>query len=156
MTGGAKLLFIVFLAVFIMILSTALFSEVSLSASLVRAGTAATVFTVMLWGTFKIMSCFILSDIKAVDEAAATDDIIGRTLNITVADDLSNEQILKDNSQDIANNSAIAPQSSRDPESSFDEFSPLAAQQIDPQIEKIINNDPKRLAEIVKKMGFDD
>ncbi len=36
------------------------------------------------------------------------------------------------------------------------DFSPITPKQIDPDIERIINNDPERMAEIVKKMGYSD
>lgn len=36
------------------------------------------------------------------------------------------------------------------------DFSPIAAKQIDPDLERVINDDPERMAEIVKKMGYDD
>ncbi|WP_418790212.1 hypothetical protein [Phosphitispora sp. TUW77] len=38
----------------------------------------------------------------------------------------------------------------------LDEFSPINAKQIDPDLERVINNDPERMAEIIKKMGNDE
>ncbi|KNZ70859.1 hypothetical protein Tfer_0539 [Thermincola ferriacetica] len=35
-------------------------------------------------------------------------------------------------------------------------FEPLQAKQIDPQVSRIINNDPKRMAELIRKMGLEE
>lgn len=35
-------------------------------------------------------------------------------------------------------------------------FEPFQAKQIDPQVSRIVNNDPKRMAELIRKMGLEE
>jgi len=128
---------LVFIAVFILIFVIGVLSEVSLLSSFLRAVLAAVFFTVLSSGVVRAVSRFVISE----QEKQELTDInrrsvkqAGENLNITVSDPPA-DQVSSDNGP---------------------EFIPLAARQIDPEVDKAINSDPRRMADIIKKMGFDE
>ncbi len=149
MTVGNKGIYAaIFLLVFLLILIIGVTSEVSLSASVSRALLSGLAFTAFFWAAGKLISIYVFPETKEAtdftesDISADTSEMfleanlgsnLGNNLDFTVSEPVSGivEEIPK-------------------------QFTPLPAKQIDPQVNKIINSDPQKVAEIVRKMGFED
>lgn len=150
MSGNRLVLMIIFISVFIIMMFTALSSEVSVLAGLKRALSAALFFTALSFGTYYVIAHYVIDDIKLpanenIEEDSSVNEITGQMLDITVSE--STEEELEDIS---------LPTDEDDDNQSNQELNPLVTRQIDPNVEKVINNDPRRMAEIIKKMGFNE
>ena len=129
--------FPVFIIVFILMAIIGGLAGVSLKASLIRAFLAALFFMVLSWIVVKGVVSYVLQ--AEPDETAEDlpDDVLpesdmGKHLDFTVSDSRSESS------------------------NETTDFSPISAKQIDPNVEKVINSDPVRMAEMVKKMGFEE
>lgn len=143
MSFGIKSFFAgTFLLIFLMMLIIGIASEVSLSANLTRAVLAAGLFTVLTRVVGKIVSIYVFPP-EQVDDSDAENENLGTNLDLTITDSPDNS------SQPEAVPTDVPPGTS-------EEFVPLSARQIDPQVSKIINSDPEKVAEIVRKMGFEE
>lgn len=133
---GKKSIFAaVFIVVFLMILVMGLAAGVSSIAGLKRAFYGAAFFTVFSWGITTLVNIYAIpvSEPPLIDaEDEKNEESLGNKLDLTVSDEIFSEPIPASN------------------------FSPLSAKQIDPLVSKVINNDPDRMAEIVRKMGFEE
>lgn len=131
-----------FLLVFLMTFIIGVASEVSLSASFTRAIFAGIFFAVLTWIVGKVISVYVFPPAQ-IDDVNPDNEELGTNIDLTIAD-----------------SSAGLVQLAGDPAGgepdSAEYFAPLAARQIDPQVNKIINSDPQKVAEIVRKMGFDE
>lgn len=148
MTVGKRRVYIpVFLAVFLLILLIGIQSEVSAAACVIRAFSAAVFFTALCWVAVQVIGGHIISTmiIPELNKKIDNSDIsanLGQRLDLTV----SEPPIPEDSKAgDASGQTGLPPQ-----------FVPLAAQQIDPQVNNLIVSDPERTAEIVRKMGFDE
>ncbi len=163
--SGNRLVFItIFLIVFILMMTIGLVSGVSPGAGVIRALLAATFFTALSFGTLFLITRYVIDDIQLPDscdtegETTPENENTGQMLDIMVSDpsEKTEEEAPAEpsntNAEDIAEN--IAEDIAKD---IYDEeLSPLVTKQIDPNVEKVINSDPKRMADIIKKMGFED
>jgi flagellar biosynthesis/type III secretory pathway M-ring protein FliF/YscJ len=136
-TGGKSFYTVVFLSVFFLILFIGMVSLVTYSASLIRAFLAAAFFTVLLWLLGKLTRVVFLESQKSVENRQSNS---GQMIDFSVSEPVDYNELTGKTKKDSSKN----------------EFVPLKAKQIDPQITKIINNDPDKMAELVKKMGFDE
>jgi hypothetical protein len=117
-------------------------SEVSLSVSLTRAVMAAGLFTVLTGVVGKVISVYVFPP-EPVDDLNLENENLGTNLDVTITESPKN-----------TDQPGIAPNNV--PPVISDEFIPISARQIDPQVNKIINSDPQKVAEIVRKMGFEE
>lgn len=148
----SRLLVIVFLAVLLLIMFVGMLSGVSISASLFRAVLAAVFFTLLTWGFSNVIKyCGILDLI--VPPVKSEDEIVGANFDFTVSEALETDLLSEPESVESQKTKSIITENKTQPDP---DFGPLGARQIDPQVEKIINSDPKRMAEIIKKMGFEN
>jgi len=131
-----------FLMIFLMMLMIGVTSEVSLLASLTRAVMAAGLFTILTWGVGKLISIYVFPP-EQIDDSQLENEDLGTNLDLTVTDQPD------DSDHTDIDPSAVQP-------GTPDEFTPISARQIDPQVNKIINSDPRKAAEIVRKMGFEE
>ncbi|MBU7008293.1 hypothetical protein [Phosphitispora fastidiosa] len=125
-SGNNRVFGLAFIGVFFVILLIGLLSGVTLKAGLGRAFMAGLLFSVLLWALFKVIGRYALPIADIADSSSPQNDYVGGQLDLTVSD-------------------------SEEPKG----FSPITAKQIDPDLERVINDDPERVAEIVKKMGYD-
>lgn len=140
MADGKKVYFaVVFLVVFLMIFIIGIVAQVSLAVGLERALMAAALFTGLCWAISRFIKRYVVPDIIFEANDIHTAHSLGNNLDIKVSEPASNIQGAK-----LTKNNQVP------------EFIPTTTNQIHPQVEKIINSDPKRLAEIVKKMGFEE
>lgn len=130
-----------FLLIFLMIFIIGVTSEVSLSACLTRAVMAAGLFTVLTWVVGKVILICVFPP-EQVEGLNTENENLGTNLDLTVTES-------PDNNQPETPPAGVPPIAS-------DEFIPISARQIDPQVNKIINSDPRKVAEIVRKMGFEE
>lgn len=146
MTFGNKGIYaVIFLSVFFMILIIGVTSEVSLSASFNRAFLAAAGFTLLSWGLGRLMTTFVFQEPVMEEADTFLVERLGANLDLTVNDPEPSEQ-----------EEQFQPEQNLFKTTPAKVFSPLTAKQIDPQVNKIINSDPKKVAEIVRKMGFEE
>lgn len=122
------------IAVFIIMVITGLLSEVSQTALLTRAILAAILFSVAAWGVVTFIMCPIIAPPEAEPEIQQE----------PVIQSDAEEQPVRGTQVDI-----VLPA-----EESV--FEPMAPQQIDPRLNQIINEDPERIASMVKKMGLEE
>lgn len=149
---GNRLLYIVFLAVFLLIMFIGLVSGVSVSASLFRAFFAAVFFTALSWGLSLLVKRYVISELF-VPVVNIEEETVGTKFDFTISETLDPNIASGSIPVEHANNKSISVENNIE----YDQdFGPLDARQIDPQVEKIINSDPKRMAEIIKKMGFEN
>ena len=131
-----------FLLIFLMMLIIGVTCEVSLSASLIRAAMAAGLFTILTGVVAKVISTYVFPP-EHVDELNLENDNLGTNLDVTITES-------PDNIDQLVTAPADAPPFTSN------EFILLSARQINPQVNTIINSDPKKVAEIVRKMGFEE
>ena len=131
-----------FLLIFSMMLIIGISSEVSLSASFTRAVLAAGLFTVLTGVICKVVSVCVFPCEQA-DDLGVEDEDLGTNVDITITESPDNSNQPEAVFTDV-------------PSDNSEEFIPLSARQIDPQVSKIINSDPEKVAEIVRKMGFEE
>lgn len=144
MTVGNKRIYaVIFLAVFVMIFTIGVVSEVSLTSALTRAFLAGLFFTLLTWGIGKIIAQYVFPKAGSGTGDFNLNGSLGSRLDLTVSETI--DGIGDEISEEEADGNAQRNQ-----------FTPLTAKQIDPQLNKIINNDPKKMADIVRKMGFED
>lgn len=139
---------VVFMFIFAIELVIGLLSNVSLTASLARAFLDSIFFTGLLWGFIKFIRNYVIHDVIKELETKE-DDQTEKQIDITVTDDNISISDLYDNPSDSHGQVAATKDNDK-------EFTSLTSQQIDPQVSKIINDNPERLAQIVRKMGFED
>lgn len=132
----------IFTLIFLMMFIIGVTSEVSVSASLIRAVISAVLFTVLTGVLGKVISVYVFPPTQDT-EINPEDENLGTNLDLTITD--STDQ----NTQPEA---AVFT----DPPNGSGEFIPISARQIDPQVTRIINDDPQKAAEIIRKMGFED
>lgn len=149
---GNRLLYIVFLAVFLLIMFIGLVSEVSVSATLLRAFPAAVFFTALTWGLLYLVKRYVISEL-IVPPVEIEEETTGTKFDFTVSEEIDMDIAPGTEPVDQGNNKPTISENSIRPDQ---DFGPLGARQIDPQVEKIINSDPKRMADIIKKMGFEN
>jgi flagellar biosynthesis/type III secretory pathway M-ring protein FliF/YscJ len=136
-SGNSRVFGLAFTGVFLVILLIGLLSGVTLKAGLGRAFMAGLLFSVLLWALFKVIGRYALPIADTADSSFPENHHVGGQLDLTVSD------------------------TSRETGGGFEDteepngFSPITAKQIDPDLERVINDDPERVAEIVKKMGYD-
>ncbi len=135
------LYFPVFFTVFLLLLLIGVVARVSLTVSIGRAFLAAGFFTLLCWITGEVMSRYMVTGRRVVPTrqvvpgwpadsgTEGSQDGLGDRLDVTVAEPSPTNPGL--------------------------EFTPLQARQIDPQLTKIIEENPQQAAEIVRKMGFE-
>ena len=141
-----------FITIFLFILVLGLANEVSLNASLSRAFMAATAFTaIMILVIFVNGKYVFFEDMPGVEVGAS--EMVGGNLDFTVNEPLGNPA--QTGLSDIVNDSAPTDGVIPVPDSP-QTFVPLNARQIDPELNRIISSDPNKVAEIVRKMGFED
>lgn len=136
-----------FLLILIMMLTIGVNSGVSLSASLTRAIFAGGFFAALTWVIGKIILIYVFPPLPVVDlmleNETVDNETLGTKLDVTATDPLTHSE------QQITEPASVEPNAS-------DFFTPMSARQIDPQVNKIINSDPQKVAEIVRKMGFEE
>lgn len=147
-----RLLSIVFLAVFLLIMFVGLMSGVSVSASLLRGFLAAVFFTSLTCGLSNLVTRYVISEL-IVPPVNIGDENVGTNFDFTVSEALDPDMVSVPGPVEPNNDKPATEGNNIQPDQ---DLSPLGARQIDPQVEKIINSDPKRMAEIIKKMGFED
>ncbi|PKM47599.1 MAG: hypothetical protein CVV03_02360 [Firmicutes bacterium HGW-Firmicutes-8] len=145
--GKRRIYISVFFAVFLLILLIGIQSEVSAAACVIRAFSAAVFFTALCWVAVQVIGGHIISTviIPELNKKIDNSDIganLGKKLDLTVSEPPIPEGL---KAGDASGKTGLPPQ-----------FVPLAAQQIDPQVNNLIVSDPERTAEIVRKMGFDE
>ncbi len=135
--------------VFCFIFLVGLNSEVSLGASVYRGASAALIFCVVTFAISNIVKllAFNQSDNTAAEPAPKFD------FKIDDAGVFTNREATGSASPEPT--PVVAPSTEQAPNSN-QSFEPFQAKQIDPQVSRIINNDPERMAELVRKMGLDD
>lgn len=136
LTGGRQKYYYIGIAVFILILITGLLSGVSWQASVIRAILAAVFFSALSRGVVEFLAMQILSAGQAQPDTGIIADQGTRSG--------AGEQPAKGRQVDI-----VLPAEET-------VFEPLAPQQIDPRLNKVINEDPERIASMVKKMGLEE
>ncbi|HWI54979.1 MAG TPA: hypothetical protein VNT57_04765, partial [Desulfobacteria bacterium] len=150
MSGNRLVFIIIFLVVFVMMMTIGLLSGVSIGAGFTRALWAAAFFTAISLGTSVIIARYVIDDIKPTgngdDEGnnLPENENLGQMLDIMVSEPpLETEE--------------PAPETSdtKDETPVKQSLGPLVTRQIDPNVEKVINSDPRRMADIIKKMGFE-
>lgn len=141
--GKIKFFAFIYLSVFILIFVIGLAFQVTILANLYRAFLGALLFSGTGMILVMLIKIFVIQDLlKEAEEAEQQKkETLGTSLDLTVSDE---------HPLDYSNlETAAAEQFDQD-------LNALASQQIDPQFTRIINSDPERLAQIVKKMGFED
>ncbi|PKM80866.1 MAG: hypothetical protein CVU89_12045 [Firmicutes bacterium HGW-Firmicutes-14] len=142
MTADSRDVFaVVFIIVFLMILIIGIISGVSLPAGLVRSVLAAVFFTGLLYVTVWLITRYALTGSGKQPEKRR--QAAGSRLDVKVTDDYAKVPDIE-----ITGNHVTEPVPG--------DFNPLTGKQIDPDVERVINNDPERMAQLVKKMGFDE
>ena len=148
--GNTRIYITVFLGVFIFMLIIGVSSEVSLSAGLGRAVIAAAIFTALLLLVVHVITRYLFQDNSVEPAAHSANVTVGRNL------DISADQSVSYPLPTAVPGQARPNETLSEPIGSPPDFVPLAAKQIDPQVSKIINSDPNKLAEIVRKMGLEE
>jgi len=95
---------------------------------------AGVIFTTLLWIVVQVMNNYISPHIQDGNTGVQVVETTGSKIDVTVSE---------------------TPENHRQPEERPD-FVPLAARQIDPNLNNVINSDPEKVADIVRKMGFDE
>ncbi len=171
MTGGSKGVYPgVFAGVFLFIFIIGMTSDVSLSASVSRALLAALVFTALVWIVGRVIAVSVFQA-RHGEEGFDGGANLGGKLDITVEESTGethpptrvqpvNPGFSNTIHSQMSSQAQNAVPSTENPAGQTDGnqagFSPLVARQIDPQVTKIINSDPDKVAEIVRKMGFEE
>lgn len=149
MSGNRLIFTIIFVLVFVLMVSIGMIAGVSLGAGLKRALLAAVFFTAVSFGTSVVIDRYVINDIKPTGNSEDEGDILPENENTGQMLDITISESLQETGEDIQESSGISD------EGTFNqEINPLVTRQIDPNVEKVINNDPKRMADIIKKMGF--
>lgn len=148
--GNTRIYITVFLGVFILMFLIGVSSEVSLSAGFGRAVLAAAVFTALLLLVVQFITRYLFRDNSDEPVAHNANVTVGRNLDISADQPVSYPL-------PTAVPDPVGPDESLSEPTGFSpDFVPLAAKQIDPQVSKIINSDPNKMAEIVRKMGLEE
>ncbi len=135
-TAGKRKYVVIGITVFLILAVTGLLSGVSVQALLIRAVLAALFFVLLTY----VFISIIVTQVLSPDE-----------LPVELLDELSSEAAVTDTTEQYKGKQVdiVLPA-----EETL--FEPLTPHQIDPQINKIINEDPERIAAMVKKMGLDE
>lgn len=134
-----KLHLLVFCITFVILTVVGLISDVSLGASFSRGLYGGLVFGIITFSLHNILSLTVLNFKETSD---ADEDETSSTFDFKIDDDgVSGLGDLD---------------SSMTEETDSPSFQPFEAKQVDPLLSKMINEDPKRAAELIRKMGLDE
>lgn len=147
--SNIRLYITVFLGVFLTIFIIAVTSEVSVPAGLRRAFLGAGGFTVLFMVLGQIIARYIFFDPHEQPAAADSNVPPGFNLDVSAA-----EPVLYPETN-TGSGSGRSAQPVVESNAHTTGFVPLSARQIDPQVSRIINDDPGKAAEIIRKMGLE-
>lgn len=122
--------------VFIIMVITGLLAQVSFPALVMRAVLAALFFSVLVLGVITVGRQFFLPAEQAAENQPDVEEqpVRGTQLDIVLPGE-----------DTVVNEPDIREQS----------FEPMAPQQIDPKLNNVMNEDPERIASMIKKMGLE-